>query len=425
VQWLSGEQGEHADDALFEHWRGDVDKLLAAQAPGQQAGIGFAHVGTRAAVMVVTGLPTGEVELPTFGVTGGKVLLRGTAPARTATVDASINQGATLTALCRDTGREQLPRFELECPVEPTDPSSWVSLSAREEGRLLGYEFAQVLVWPGATRALKWKHPAHVSWAVEATPAALLAALNELRTEASLKPVTMSAAQTDENRELAPWFFEAMRAGQAHEEDRLALGVIAGWRVEDQVSGGAFTVSRVDRVDGAELLNAMLERPWSRALVLGPDAGVLALGLFEEGGALGVLVSVYPKVRPTPFPGAMNDALVKLNAERARRGLDAVQWVLLPSGYEGALVQRLGAQQVNSARALEDLMSATVDATRRPVHGWRISASSLDTLHWPPELLQHKGLQLVGFVAAVREPGDPWVEYHVFVVLLDGPGDRT
>ncbi len=418
LQWVSGEVGDATDDAVLTQWRAGLTTALAALPAGQEVGLAMARAGGKAAVMLASGRRTAVVEAVALGASHGRVVLRGTAPAGAAFIDAAINRGATRSARCADSGRATLPSFEVECELEPGDTSTWISLAGREQGSVLAREFATVLAWAGADRPLTWTHPAHVAGPVEANPGALVQAINALRASAKLAPATVSVAQSDENRELAPWLLHE----GAVEGERLALGVLAGWRVESEISGGAFTMAQVDSPDGAELLNALMERPWSRSLLMGEDTGVLAAGLFSEQGVMATLVSAYARVQPTPWPGASGEVFRRLDQARAKRGLPEVTWVLAREGLEARLGARLADRVLDPAGALQELLEDAAEFSGQRVRGWRMASSSLQQLPWPPELLTRPEAQVVGFVTAARAPGEPWVEYQVFVVLL-GAGD--
>jgi len=158
---------------------------------------------------------------------------------------------------------------------------------------VLGFEVLRLLALPSGPPATTWRAPTLVKAAPGASAADFVAQLNVVRAEAGAKPLTLSEAQTKDQTELAPFFFHAASNRDAVEEDAIALGVMAGWRVEQEIMNGTLAATSVDGTTAAELLAHLLDSPGSRKGLLSPRAGVLAVGLFQEGPALAGLVSAF------------------------------------------------------------------------------------------------------------------------------------
>lgn len=421
---ISGDAPEGVtDEQLFEHWQADVAKLADGLTPGQVAGLGFAREGGRACVVLASVTPSGALEpLSIFPFDDNTVVVRGNAPAAADSVFGYANQGKAKSVRCRDTKRFALPSFELVCEVDGADARAWVDVSSVEKGRLLGYSFAQLLVWPGRAPSNVYERPVYGTPGGELTPDGVLAKLNEVRAAAGMKALELSAAQSADNRELAPFFFDAEFRNDATLEDRIAMGVIAGWRVESEISGGTISSEWVDTPDLSLLIAHQLESAGSRAQLLDPEHRVLAVGLYQEQGFVAALVSAYSKVPDATWPESTETVMLELDAARKKAGLPEVQWIRLPSQLEKRLAEGVGKKELDDEEALQHFMNETVEVTRRPVHGWRIEATKLNEINWPEMFLKKQNLEVLGTVAVQRKKDDPWADYLILMVVLLNDG---
>lgn len=424
VRSVSGEAPDGVtDEQLFEHWQADVAKMVDGLSPGQSAGLAFVRDGGKAAIVLASVTPKGALEpLSIFPFDDNTVVVRGNAPAGAEHVFGYANQGHTKSVRCRDTKRFALPSFELVCEVDGTDARTWVDVSSVEKGRLLGYSFAQLLVWPGRSPSNVYERPVYGTPGGELTPDGVLAKLNEVRAAAGMTPLVLSAAQSADNHELAPFFFDAEVRQDAALEDRIAMGVIAGWRVESEISGGTISSEWVDRPDLSLLIAHQLESAGSRAQLLDPEHRVLAVGLYEEDGFVAALMSAYSKVATATWPDSTEAVMLQLDEARKKAGLPEVQWIRLPSQLEKFAANAVANGTWDDEEALERFMQETVEVTRRPVHGWRIQATKLNDITWPEMFLKKQNLEVLGTVAVQRKKGDPWSDYMILMVVLLNDG---
>jgi hypothetical protein len=170
------------------------------------------------------------------------------------------------------------------------------------------------------------------------------------------------------------------------------------------------------------VLAEMLESPGYRKALLSPRAGVLAVGLYQEGPMLGAVVSAYEPVQAPTWPATSDRVLTALNGQRARNGKKPIQWVLLPSSSEPTFAEAVAKREYDSEEALERFMSQATTVTRRPVRGWRIPTFDLDDVQWPAEVLSKDELEVMFFVTTERAGNDPWGRYVLVLVILGGAG---
>ncbi|MCA2977510.1 MAG: hypothetical protein INH41_27420 [Myxococcaceae bacterium] len=409
------------DEALLAQWKADVARLVAALPTGARAGVGFVREDGEAMVVLASQSPDVTLE-PTPMVPGadGFVWVRGVTSRRADRVSGTANQGRSGTADCVNTEARAAPAFELKCPVSKADEAAWLSLSAHEKGRVLGFELVRLVVRPSGRAASTYTAPTLVEATPGSTSADFAAQLNAVRATLGLGALALSEPQSRDLAELTPFFFDATRRDDDAEEDRIALGVMAGWRVEQEIMHGTFGATAVEVPATAALLAELLESPGYRRDLLSPRAGVLAVGLFGEGGVLGAVVSTYELVQAPTWPATADRVLTALNGQRARNGKAPVQWVLLPSSVEQVISEAVARRSYDSTEALERFMEQAVSVTKRPVRGWRIETFDLDDVQWPAEVLSRDGLEVLFLVTTERAGKDPWGRYVLLLVILGG-----
>lgn len=424
TRWLTGKApADVTDTALLEQWTDDVRRAVGEIPAGERAGIAFVREGEQVVVAISHVRDDTTIEpVPLRPDADGFVWVRGVSSRRADTIFGTANQGRTATAECVNTETRAPPAFELKCPVAKGDETAWISISAREKGRILGFQVVRLLALPAGGPATTWTAPSLVARVEGATAADFANQLNAVRAQVGAPKLTLSEAQTEDQRELAPFYFEANLKNDDALEDRLALGVMAGWRVDQEIMNGTFAASMIEATTASELLSAMLEAPGYRRNLLSPRAGVLGVGLFQEGPVLGALVSTYESIQAPTWPDTSDKVLTALNGQRQRNGKKPVQWVLLPSSSEPTYAEAVAKREYDSEEALERFMSAATNVTKRGVRGWRIPAVDLDDIGWPPDVLSKDQLEVMFVVTTERNPKDAWGQYVLLLVILEGAG---
>lgn len=420
--WLTGKApADVTDDALRAQWNEQVVALVGQVSAGERAGIAFVREGEQVVVTIAHVRDRTDLEPVTLKPDAdGFVWVRGVSTRKADAIAGTANQGRTGAADCIDTGARAAPAFELKCPVAKDDATAWISVSAREKGRVLGFEVVRVLALPSGAPATTWTAPSLVARAPGASPTDFVTQLNAVRSQLGAGPLTLSEAQSNDLRELAPFYFEAMLKDDDALEDKLALGVLAGWRVEQEIMRGSFAASFGESASVSELLSSMLDSPGYRRDLLSTRAGVLAVGLMQEGPVLAALVSTYEPIQPPTWPATADKVLTALNGQRQRNGKKPVQWVMLPSASEPTYAEAVAKREYDSETALEKFMSVASTVTQRGVRGWRISAVDLDDIGWPAEVLSKDSLEVMFVVTTERNPKDAWGQYVLLLVILEG-----
>jgi hypothetical protein len=340
-------------------------------------------------------------------------------------VTGAINQGEYGAADCVRNTDVPLPRFELACPVHAGDASAWVGVWARDVGRFLSHPVFETLVWPNRAPAQSYVRPTHALLR-DGSSAAFLEALNALRGQLGRTPLAMGAPQSEMVSKLVAPYLSASRTLDAKRADRIALGLIAGWRVDAPVREGRFSSSAIPAGSANELLAMILEHPGGRMQLLARDARVLAFGTSESQGVRHALVCTYSVIdEPEPTADRVRSVLESLNAARAKKGLAPGKWVQLPNTFAADVAHEVKAGNAHPMRALQRLMEETQTLMRVTVHGYWVPANSLDDVKWSGELLTDPTMQVLITIAPYKDPELPWTSYAILVVTFDATGANT
>ncbi|MBK7861853.1 MAG: hypothetical protein IPJ65_25210 [Archangiaceae bacterium] len=318
---LFGETREtETDDALITRWAESLTTGLAAIPAGATAGIALRRGGKKAHLAVAFSVDPARFEPISIYAEDGVVRVRGSMLNPTERVWGEINQGEDDSAPCVANPAVQLPDFELACPVRPGSPHDWVGIWSRAPGRFLGDTVLTAMVFSHRAPSPTFVNPT-LGQQRDGSPQAFLEALNAQRSKMGRAPMTLSSPQTDVAKSLVPPYVAAQVRGDPLRADRIALGLIAGWRVEGAVTDGWFTSSEVPADAAPELLAALLELPGGRSQLLARGSHVLALGQLDNGGVTDSLVCTYSLLdEPQPSVERQRALFEQLNAERKRRG---------------------------------------------------------------------------------------------------------
>lgn len=415
--WLTMEPGDETDEALVALALPKLSKQLEALNPRTFVGAAFYRNGKKAVLALAHVETVGTLEpVSLFPGTDGSVTLHGTAEPTAEEIIAVVTLGQLGAAPCVDLHLRALPQYDVRCPVEATDSSAWISVAARARGRLLSHELRRVLVWPSRRPSMDWTIPQLVPAGIPATVEALTGQVNALRATLGLRPLELAANQTADMHEVAPFLFQAVVTADEASADQLGLGIMAGWRVEKDITWGSFTAEVAEHDDGSLLLTHALSSPSTRALLFDPKGAVLGLGAYREAGGLGVVFAVYRGLEMPVFPDSVWPLVEQLNAERAKMSQAPVKWTKLPANSEQGIVNALATRKLDVAEALSGFMEATVAATNRGVQGFSVEMQSLGNVPWPTELINAAQVELSLLAAPVRRPHAPWTHFVVLVV---------
>ncbi len=426
VRQLSGTAPESVhEEELFKAWSPQLRQMLEQELAGapRVAGLWFGRKGEQALALIVSAERAAQLQpVPFVPGEDGVVHLEGELLARFEGLRALVNQGPHGTAPCTRAEALAPPKFAFDCPTRPGDTEAVIELGGRRPGRVLGEVIAAVRVFPFGQLPFEFaRTPAAAPAAGEDVTATFLSTLNGVRTEAGLAPLALAEKQSALAQRLAPGFFSLRaREGGAALADTVAVGMMAGWEVEGWITGGAFSADAVLATQGAaELVRTFLRRPFGREALMSPASGQLALGWAKDPSStvLGALVTRYGALEPLAAEEEQRQVMVKLNAERERRGLPAANWVAPPKDAQAALDEGLRSGKLGPKGALVELLERSAPALGGGTEGWVVETGSLEELSFGDELLGRPELGVVVVVSRYKPAKVPWARYVVLFVL--------
>jgi hypothetical protein len=262
---------------------------VASLRAGAHLGVWMGREGERTVQVVAFGVPDVELEpVPLASGRLGWVELRGRVAWDIDQLIGRVTQGALGFATCEPQPGVAVtpPELALRCPVAPQDEAAVIELFATPRGRLLGKEVLRVIVSPRGVVPNAYRAPV-LSLPVsegEHDLTAVVTAVNALRHRAGLRPVSAAAEQTVVVEGLLPHLAAATAdPSQTALADQIALGLMAGWRVEGNVRSGQFFFDGSHHGWSLEReLAAKLSSPVARAKLFDPDAAAVAYATIDD-----------------------------------------------------------------------------------------------------------------------------------------------
>lgn len=404
----------------------NVANDLSAAGEPLDVGLWFGRVGTKAIVSVAAA--PRDIEMPplAMSVSDGRVTLQGTLRSSAAHVVARVNRGRFESATCEADESVVLPSFSFTCAADPADAHARIELFSYPPDRVLGHSLAAFLVSPGGkplTDTFQRTAPKVPADAGPGIAAGFLATLNVVRREAGLLEVRATDAQTETAGRVAPHYFSSSTTREKRDKtaDIVALGMLAGWKVDGIVHDGMLTSAwSSDAADPSRLLSAMLESPSGRSVLLDRDADVIAIGTMQdpERHFLGALVTVYRLFEYVSPDARVRTVFERIDKLRAARG-QPVAAFMKGLGKESEVAARsIEIAHVDPAIALDSFLEASVPKAKRAMRGYVVETSSLDSFDLPDDFTEAASFPVAIAVAYHRPPGEPWGRWVILMVTF-------
>lgn len=420
---LTGELPDKLSEAEWiSQWKDDLAKLAQPIGVPDLAGLSVQREG-KFGVMV---LASADVfarfsqPVPLVGTTGSVVVRGRLGMGGAERIGALINKGALSVAECKTLDALSPPEFAFECPVEAGDVRTTLELVKWEPGRILGTELASFTLWPKGAPVSVWQRPTGSGDVPKGLfNTRFLAAVNELRAGSGLSQLKLSEPQSATAGLLAPHYFAAsFGEGDALDADRIALGMMAGWDVgQDIVSSGFGSEWLSGTRDLAVYLEFVLDSPYERKAVTEPRATLLAVGSVESSASsLAAIFSTYVPLGKFDRKEAEIAIITRLNQMRLDRKLGLAQWTLWPQD-EGAVVEaNLGAKRWGPNDAANYALEKTAEVAKGRVTGYVQLVDDLDNFQFPPEVLSRPDINVFLAVGVYR--GDEWAQSRYVVCFV-------
>jgi len=169
------------------------------------------------------------------------------------------------------------------------------------------------------------------------------------------------------------------------------------------------------------LLTTALDRPSGRQALLDPEIRTIAIGPVSSRGEsiLGAVFGSYSLVEPTAKPQEVDEVLKLLTARRKERGLAAPELAAELQSAMARAAQTLERGERDSDGALQYAMQGAQSASSG-ARGWFSSASKLEHVEFPEELLKAPTLRVAIGVAHYKRQEFPWAMKGVLMVVRVG-----
>jgi hypothetical protein len=422
------------DSVLLGRWKGQIspDLILHLPADASEAGFWFGRRGKQAVAMLAYGVLHADV-LPFSLVpdANGEITVEGETREAAEYFGGYANHGAVGVEHCLVDPSLHRPRFRFVCRVDSADESAWIDLLYATPGRVVAKPFARVL----ARRRSGQSIPFHA--AVAAKPGriereedfapAVLVELNRIRLQAGLPPARLAEAESKTAAQLAKAYIASEANGNREEADTIALGMIAGWQVDDgMIRDGSFVASSVPGSNDAGLwLSIALSMPLARESLLGRTVEEVSFGptLIADPPGLGAIMAGYQFYHGNDHALDVKRLFARVLAARQRLSLPPPRRLI---DVQQAMLDQLARVYEGKQQPMEALQSVLRMGTRaygENMKGYAVELISLDELEIPESVLKLKNLDLEIGVTHHKPKGAAWGQLVVLVAFLDRKDD--
>ena len=336
---------------------------------------------------------------------------------------ALANQGEYGVATCQADPSVRLPEFVFRCPIRSEDERVWIDILVQAEEDLLLSPIAALLLYRDEQASRVYQQ----RLVTEHDPSlpreqALLDALNSSRAQAGQRPLSLAEAQSEQNTKIAPHFFQGLYQGDTELSNQAALAMLAGLQVPGMIQYGHVLGIHLSATQNpAAWVDAALERPFGRFVLLDQTMQDAAIGIVPENqtSGLAVAVSTYRFFDPQGDRAAAMAVFNAFNAQRKAAGSPPAE---LWSNNELAHAElvKVAERTSDENRAVQTVANSFAQSTGRNAAAFIVPTSDPEGVRFPPELLGGGPPLVTIGVARRRQPGAPWGEYLVLFVIAPG-----
>ncbi|MBL8948164.1 MAG: hypothetical protein JNK45_33630 [Myxococcales bacterium] len=427
--WNRGPTGAKVFDAQRDRER-ILGGLKVVEGPAD-FGVAVVDDGTTAMSFVAVALRRAEFERVEMIPESGHVSIRGRAPGPVGSVLGYITQGEHGVARCApapapDAGANA---FGMSCPVDPKDAGAAIEVMVAPQGSLLADQSLSLWVSPDGSMSDAWtaRRVAVPVGGDEPDALAWLTAINTIREQRDLAPWTHADAQSTLVGGLLPHIIT--RGTPPERRNQIALGMLAGWKVQGSIRNGTFGLSAVPRdIPLDRALGAAMASPAFRAIATTPDTNTAAIALHRSAATNLAHIAVvgYALFTARDYFAEEEWFLDQLDADRAARGLPPVERVGGPKDRAvlDAAATRVREGESNPEEELDVLLQHFATATGQQVRGMVYTTLTLDGYRPPFEgpLASATGVVAIVKIADWHPKGSAWGQ-HVIYVVYAVPGE--
>lgn len=423
-------------DEMANKWASSKQKALAnLTEPPESVGVSWLSTDSGGRLFVVYGERQVDMQaIPTQYGPDETVVLRGRLHGDIENIDTLRNVGSFGYEKCRRDHKVKLPRFKVECDINPSTKWTHIEMLARPEDRVLAHRAVSLVVWKkgvatdtfetqaiGEALADSFSKGDDTAGDDEKPISAKEFAelVNAIRKRAHVGPATLEDAQSETARKLVSKY---QTTDSSDVRDKIALGINAGWKIEKRITSAQFTTGLVPYPKVEALLETILSGPFGRRQLLDPDYTRLAVGLeTSENGTLAAIVTTYRPVRERSLSKRATDVVKGLNVARKQSGRDEVTRDATLDDESERFAKKVKAGKWSPTKAAKKFLDTCVDKWNVSVRGQYVVTQTLDDVadvSKQIDVLLSPGVDRVGiFVVPVTPEGGAWTAYFVAIAI--------
>ncbi len=441
MTWKKGSPDAVADYARLV---ADGSDDLAKMASGMGSAVKHAQIGAwmsegpeAVVAFFVVGRSSVELE-PTSILPGddGEVVLRGSVYDGGYAVGGLITRGERGAESCTTNTAVEMPRFEISCPIDPTDASARFELSLmRKPTSVTTSRVLSQMVWPARAPVMEYVSPTGIqiisgmdvkSRAGESSfPPEFTAMANVLREAAGLPAFAYSPGQSASQKKLTPHIISALSGDEARSE-QIILAASAGWAVEEgKIVDSHVSVSFTSTTDPRQLMGELVDSPSGRRLLYSEGEGALALGVLAASGRSAMLLSTYQFLPDASHKDRLKTVQRTINRARKLAGKPKMKRYKNFYVIADRLASKVESGELNPQEAADFLVDDVMSTLNRGVRYHMNLTGSLDDFIVPESFLLVDKLHAAIMVAPYKPEGFPHTMYFITVVYPDLAADAS
>ncbi len=400
-------------------------ETIAGLPDGSVTGMGVAKNEDTVVLVAAHTVPALQLQpLPFQSGQSGEVVVRGRYDQPTEWIQAAVTYGPLGVKSCdRVAPSGAGGGFAFRCRTKPDDDRAIIEISAAAKGSVLGYPLSRSYISPSGSAPGDYKAPTLNLPITEGdfSPAAVVAGINTLRSQAELPDLRTAPQQNEVSGNLFPHLIANTDVGVRNEA---AMGLLAGWRVDAVLRDANFRMTfahgdlSLSRVLAADLLF-----PSFRSVTLSSDATVLSTAVLDdaEQGVRGLLHVTYEEFHPQDFASEEIAFLDALDAARAQVDLPPITRVM---GGEDEVALSDSAERIRRGEAtpqeeLDRMLAYFRDRVNRTFYGVIYSPMRIDgwTPEFSDELFKHQKIAAATSISYFQPEGGAWGQHVVLLVF--------
>lgn len=252
--------------------------------------------------------------------------------------------------------------------------------------------------------------------------------VNMVREEAGLQKATFARKQSTSAHRLADEYFRAAyESRDAKRADRIALGLMAGWQIDAEITSGGLASRAVQSERIEVLLQRLVSTASGRQVLFEPDYSQMAAGLTKPSDreAVGAIVTGYRPLPDVSHDERAAEAFETLNRRREQEGAEPIEHDTSLDGKLRQIAQKVETGTMEFARAQRRAMAVASQMWGTRVSSVGMLAGSLGDYSLHSDLATGPVERAAVMVVPYKDPDLAWTPYIVLTVFPEMSGEMA